>query len=147
MREFHAAPEGRNIFQKNAFARFGGFGQQQAGGHLPQLCPAGVQCGNQHDPDGGPGREEAVLGVERGEGLRYVVHDVIRIDNDGGEKLHADKHAGKTAQQAGKQCIKDVFCRNLPRRITQCLEGADLQTLFFDHTGHGGEGHQCRDEE
>ena len=79
MGKTHAPPDGADMLQQNALARFRRLWQHQAGGLFTQFGPAGIQGGQQGAGNRSARGNGAEKRVERRFQNRQVVHDIVGI--------------------------------------------------------------------
>ena len=76
-----------------------------------------------------------------------MVHDLIRIPDDGRENRRTDQKPDDRTDPCRTSRIKQIFPHNPGFRITECLEYTDLRPLLLYHPVHGRHTHQRRYQE
>ena len=76
-----------------------------------------------------------------------LVHDSISIDYNIRKDFFSDQDSQNASTHCSQQRIQQILRSNRIFSISQCLHGTDLCSLFLNHSRHGRQTYQCRNQE
>ena len=147
VQEAELVPE-RQFFQEYLFAGSWCFGPDQLRWHFPQGSVTAVPSHQRRYQDIGRCHAQTQRPVDQQFHIRGdVENDAVSIPQQFWEEAAAHGYAQCTAKDSCASGIGKVLAHDLITAVTQGFQCADLGAFFLYHTGHGGNAHQCRDQQ
>ena len=138
----------RQVLQQDLLAGGGGLGADQLRRDLLQGAVAAVPGHRQHHSGVGQHHRRTETPVEADLNVRGdVEHAAVGVPYDLGDHRAARQHAQAAAQDAAGTGVNQVLAHDGGAGEAQGLQGSNLGALLANHAAHGGDAHQCGDEQ